>query len=124
MDFLIKNPIIVFFRDRISGGWYFIYIILCIFAILAIMGIVGDRKRKAIEEKLKEKKRWAIESGEEARRAAMESKQVLDVMEENQPNPDDSIDEISDLTKKEEAPSVLVIDADGNSNVKDEKTSS
>ena len=124
MDFFIKNPIVVFFRDVISGWWYVLYIFACIFMIFVFFGVVGDRKRRAIEEKLKEKKKWAIESGEEARRAAMESKQVLDVMEDAQVSADDAVvDESNDLTKKDEAPSILVIDADGSSNSSDEKTS-
>lgn len=123
MNFLIKNPIIVFFRDAISGWWYFLYIILCIFAIFAIYGKVADRKRRAIEEKLKEKKRWSIESGEEARIASLESKQVLDIMEDAKPDEPPTIEEEKDLTKKDEVPSVLVIGADGSSNADDVKAS-
>ncbi len=68
-----------FFRDFLDGFKYFLYIILCIFAFFYVFGIVGDRKRKMIESKLKEKKKYDIESGREAMIAAMETKQVLDV---------------------------------------------
>jgi len=122
VTFLIKNPIVIFFRDVISGGWYFLYILLCGFIMLAIFGVIGDRKRRAIEEKLKEKKKWSIESGEEARIAALESKQVLDIMEDVKPAAP-SVTEENDLKKEEEVPSVLVIGADGSSNIDENKTS-
>lgn len=117
MDVLVKNPIIIFFRDTISGGWYALYIVICLILALSIIGYMGDRKRRAIEEMLREKKKWAIESGEEARRAAMESKQILDVMEDDVPaTPESSSEEvvgdINSLTKEEEVPSVLVIGGD------------
>ena len=112
MDFLIT-----LFRDKISGFWYILYILLCLLFMFALLGVVGDRKRHLIEVGLKEKKRKDIESGKEAKIAAMESKQVLDVMKEEKkgdvvPNANDT----SELAKKEETPSVLVIGADGSSN--------
>lgn len=78
MEFLI-----VFFRDTLSGFVYFLYLALCTFAFFYVLGIVADRKRLAINEKLKEKKKYDIESGKEAMIAAMETKQVLDVDDEN-----------------------------------------
>lgn len=109
MEFFIS-----FFRDTIDGFWYFLYILLCIFFIFVLWGVVGDRKRYAIAEKLKDKRADDIASGKVARLAALESKQVLDVMENNTDNEEANVNE--DLTKKEEAPSVLVIGADGSSN--------
>lgn len=91
--------IIEFFRDTLSGPIYFLYLIVCIVLFFALLGIVGDRKRAAIEEKLKEKKKYDIESGREAEIAALESKQNLDVMTEEEP-------------KKEEVPSVIVLDSE------------
>lgn len=112
MDFII-----VLFRDKISGFWYFLYILACIFFMFVLLGIVGDRKRKVIADRLKEKKKRDIESGKEAQIAAMESKQVLDVMKD--PAQDGTAQNSTDtgeLAKKEEAPTVLVIGADGSSN--------
>lgn len=112
--------VISFFRDTISGFWYFLYIVLCIFLIFVILGFVGDRKRAIISEKLKEKRRRDIESGKASAIAARESKQILDVMsEEELKNPNGEI--VNDggnaqsteaLAKKEEAPSVLVLGSD------------
>ena len=68
-----------FFRDVLDGMMYFLYLIGCIIAFFYVLGIIGDRKRKMIESKLKEKKKYDIESGREAMIAAMETKQVLDV---------------------------------------------
>lgn len=139
-----------FFRDFIDGGLYVLYIFLCIVGMFALLGVVGDRKRALIEAGLKEKKARDIASGKEAAIAAMESKQVLDVMKDDNANepvqnqnsnllnsqstnqtqevPTTVVQEVNggvggassteDLaTKKEEAPQVLVIGADGSSNV-------
>ena len=110
------NFVISFFRDTISGFWYFIYIILCIFFIFVLLGIVGDRKRAVIAKKLKEKKAQDIASGKEARIAAMESKQILDVMSDDSA----SVNGTSNLnnsnvesSKEDKAPAVLVIDETG-----------
>lgn len=116
MDFIIS-----FFRDTIDGFWYVLYILVCLFFIFVLLGIVGDRKRAVITEKLKEKKARDIASGKEAMIAARESKQILDVMsdvpeETNRTSQTNSVPS-EDLTKKEEAPSVLVIGADGTSNI-------
>ena len=43
--------ILVFFRDTLSGIWYFLYLALCIFIIFYLLGVVGDRKRAAIAVK-------------------------------------------------------------------------
>ena len=114
--------IISFFRDVIDGWWYVLYIFVCLFFMLVFLGMYGDKKREAIAIRLKEKKARDIASGKEARIAALESKQVLDVMEEDldkengQENSQPvSTNDSAELTKKEEAPSVLVIGADGNS---------
>ena len=114
--------VISFFRDTISGFWYFLYIVLCIFLIFVILGVVGDRKRAIISEKLKEKRRRDIESGRASEIAARESKQILDVMSDEELkgsngealNNAQSSNDTDSLVKKEEAPSVLVIGADSN----------
>jgi len=97
--------VVTFFRDILSGPLYFLYVLICVFLQFALYGIVADRKRKLIQQGLQEKKARDIESGKEAEKAAMADKQILDVMEDEE--------EEEDLTKKEEAPSVLVIGADG-----------
>lgn len=94
--------IVEFFRDILSGPVYYIYLIVCILAIFALLGVVGDRKRAAIEEKLKEKKKYDIESGKEAEIAALESKQVLDVLTEEPPK--------QEVT--EEVPAVIVLESE------------
>ena len=99
---------VVLFRDIIDGWVYVIYVIVLLFAELSIWGIVADRKREVIKAGLLAKKQRDIESGKEAEKAALADKQVLDVME----------DEEEDLTKKEEAPQVLVIGEDGSDNSK------
>ena len=114
--------VISFFRDTISGFWYFLYIVLCIFLIFVILGVVGDRKRAIISEKLKEKRRRDIESGRASEIAARESKQILDVMSDEDlkgsngeaVNNAQSSNDTDSQVKKEEAPSVLVIGADSN----------
>ena len=75
--------IIVFFRDVLSGLWYYLYLLIGIIAIFYLLGIIADRRREAIAKKLKEKKTYDIESGREAEIAARESKQVLDVDDNN-----------------------------------------
>lgn len=72
---------IEFFRDTLSGIVYVLYLIFCIIAFFYTLGVLGDRKRKMIEVKLKEKKTYDIASGKEAAIAAMETKQVLDIDE-------------------------------------------
>lgn len=116
------NFIISFFRDTIDGGWYLVYILVCIFFIFVLLGIVGDRKRAVIEAKLKEKKAQDIASGKEAKIAARESKQILDVMDDNATNSlvsgDNSAvsNSTESLAKNNGSSSVLVIGADGSSN--------
>lgn len=100
---------VVLFRDIIDGWVYVIYVIVLLFAELSIWGIVADRKREVIKAGLLAKKQRDIESGKEAEKAALADKQVLDVMED---------EEEEDLTKKEEAPQVLVIGEDGSDNSK------
>ena len=120
------NFVISFFRDTISGFWYFLYIILCIFFIFVLLGIVGDRKRVVIAKKLKEKKAQDIASGKEARIAAMESKQILDVMSDDSA----SVNGTSNLnnsnvesSKEDKAPAVLVIDETGKNTSSENNTS-
>ena len=74
--------LISIFRDVLDGIWYWLYLIVCIIMFFYILGIVADEKRARINKKLKEKKSYDIESGREAAIAAMESKQVLAVDEE------------------------------------------
>lgn len=95
----------VFFRDILSGVWYFLYLALCILLFFYVLGIVADRKRLEISKKLKEKKTYDIESGKEAQIAAMESKQILSagVSEENQE------------VKKQEEPMVISTESMDNS---------
>jgi hypothetical protein len=109
-----------FFRDFLSGFMYYIYVALCIFAFFYVLGIVADRKRQMIEKKLREKKQYDIESGKEAAIAAMESKQVLDVDDDVQANPNVQIQggqdagismQLQDVNQKEEVPSVMVLDS-------------
>ena len=71
--------LVEFFRDFLDGIFYFLYLIICIFAFFYVLGIVADRKREMIEEKLREKKQYDITSGKEAAIAALETKQVLSV---------------------------------------------
>lgn len=118
MEFFIS-----FFRDVIDGWMYFVYIFVCIFFVFVAIGMYGDKKREAIQQRLKEKKARDIASGKEARIAALESKQVLDVMEGDADQPVTSVpvennnaNDTAELSKKEEAPSVLVIGDNGSSN--------
>ncbi len=94
--------IVAFFRDVLDGFVYWIYVLVCIFLQFSLYGIIADRKRRLIQDELLKKKERDIESGKEAAKAAMEDKQILDVMEDVEEEP-----------KKEEAPSVLVIGEDG-----------
>ena len=94
--------IVAFFRDVLDGFIYWIYVLVCIFLQFSLYGIIADRKRRLIQDELLKKKERDIESGKEAAKAAMEDKQILDVMEDVEEEP-----------KKEEAPSVLVIGEDG-----------
>ena len=98
---------ITIFRDFLSGWVYFLYVLVCIFLQFSLFGIVADRKRKVIEEGLQAKRKRDIESGVEAEKAALEDKQILDVFEDDNGNKEEGTED-----KKEEAPSVLVIDDD------------
>ena len=109
------------FRDVLDGIWYWLYLFLCMFAFFYFLGIVADNKREKINKKLKEKKTYDIESGREAEIAAMETKQVLAVENDGgiggmaDAASADSGSEIADLAapKKEEVPSVMVLNSDG-----------
>ena len=103
--------IVHFFTEVLQGFWYFLYIVVCVFLQFSLFGIIADRKRKLIEKGLQEKKERDIRSGKEAEKAAMADKQILDVMDEEET-------EEEDLTKKEEAPQVLVIGGDGSDSSK------
>lgn len=115
---------IVFFRDVLDGPLYFLYFFVCLFGIFYVFGISADRKRKAIEDKLKEKKKYDIISGREAAIAAMESKQVLDVEDDPPATGTDnqnatmnsalnSMSNMPDATKaqEEKAPNVMVLNS-------------
>lgn len=115
--------ILEFFRDTLSGFVYFIYLAVCIFALFYLMGLVADRKRKAINEKLKQKKKYDIESGREAAIAAMETKQILDVQEEDKNNANSQnlvigspTDDANLATQKEKIPDVMVFDSTDTTN--------
>ena len=97
--------IVAFFRDVIDGPIYVIYVVICVILQFSLFGIIGDRKRKLIQQKLLEKKQRDIESGLEAEKAAMADKQILDVMDDDE----------EEEKKEEEVPSVLVIGEDGSS---------
>ncbi len=119
--------ILEFFRDTLSGFVYVIYLIVCIFALFYLMGLVADRKRKAINKKLKDKKTYDIESGREAAIAALETKQILDVDDNNlNKRYEETINasmgqyatkpDIHDPNaQKEEVPSVMVLSSDSSS---------
>ncbi len=114
-----------FFRDFFSGIIYWLYVLVGIFAFFYVLGIVADRKRLAIANKLKEKKTYDIESGREAAIAAMESKQILDVEDETLPAANETPVENQSLgavqnqfndplvgeAKKEEVPQVMVLNS-------------
>lgn len=122
-----------FFRDFLDGLIYYLYVIVCIVAFFYVFGIIGDRKRKMIEDKLKEKKKYDIESGREAMIAAMETKQVLEVDDTqdkfvNDPNAIvnqnatlnsalNSMSNMPDATEaqKDDTPNVMVLNSNGTS---------
>lgn len=106
--------IITFFSDTISGFWYFVYIIVCIFFIFVLLGIVGDRKRAVIEENLKKKKAMDIASGKEAKIAAMETKQILNVMTDSTNNLQNNT--LADSKQENDNNSVLVVNEENDSN--------
>lgn len=132
--------LLVFFRDILSGWVYWLYLAFCIFLIFFILGFVADGKRMRINSKLKEKKKYDIESGREAAIAAMESKQVLDVDSGENPlanqNPNATLNaainsavqnnnsDIASLSKtNEEVPSVMVLNSDPVANTQQPNTS-
>ena len=127
--------ILDFFRDFFSGIMYWLYVLVCIFAFFYVLGIVADRKRVAIANKLKEKKTYDIESGREAAIAAMETKQILDVDEtlpaaqtapvENQnlgANQSQFNNPLVGEAKKEEVPQVMVLNSTEQSTPQKEET--
>lgn len=130
--------VLVFFRDVLSGWLYWLYLAFCIFLFFFILGFVADRKRMTINQKLKEKKKYDIESGREAAIAAMESKQVLDVDSEESPlanqNPNATLNaainssvqnnsDIASLAKQnEEVPSVMVLNSNATLNTQQTNT--
>ena len=115
---------IEFFRDTLSGIVYVLYLIFCIIAFFYTLGIVGDRKRKMIEVKLKEKKAYDIASGKEAAIAAMETKQVLDIDEADSQLASPEVNAAIGITvnngqngqqPQEEVPQVMVFDSNASS---------
>ncbi len=106
--------IIAFFRDM-HGIWYVLWVTMCVFLQFVLLGIVGDRKRQIINADLLAKRKIDIESGKVAEEAAKATKQVLDVMTEEELRGEEPTEPTTekDLTKKEEAPQTLVIGADG-----------
>ena len=112
--------ILEFFRDVFDGFWYFVYLFACILAFFYVLGILADNKRAIINKKLKEKKTYDIESGREAAIAAMETKQVLSVGDEDIENGGGSLNDlaqgnaqVNELKKeeKEEVPAVMVLNS-------------
>lgn len=129
---------IEFFRDSVTGFWYFLYMLACIFFMFVLLGVVADRKRERIAVRLKAKRQEDIASGKVARLAAMETKENLDIMSTMGPETNDKTPAVSvipstvpvqnvnqqiesptSLTnsneQKEDVPSVLVIGATGES---------
>ena len=105
--------IIAFFRD-LSGIWYILWVLMCIFFQFVLLGIVGDRKREVIHADLMAKRKMDIESGKVAEEAAKATKQILDVMTDEELKGEEPTTEAEkDLTKKEEVPQTLVIGGDG-----------
>ena len=121
---------IEFFRDSVTGFWYFLYMLACIFFMFVLLGVVADRKRERIAVRLKAKRQEDI--------AAMETKENLDIMSTMGPETNDTTPAVSvipstvpvqnvnqqiesptSLTnsneQKEDVPSVLVIGATGES---------
>ena len=115
---------IEFFRDTLSGIVYVLYLIFCIIAFFYTLGVLGDRKRKMIEVKLKEKKAYDIASGKEAAIAAMETKQVLDIDEADSQLASPEVNAAIGITvnngqngqqPQEEVPQVMVFDSNASS---------
>lgn len=113
--------VIQLFRDVLDGVWYWLYLLVCIFAFFYVLGIIGDNKRAKINKKLKEKKTYDIESGKEAAIAAMETKQILTVGDDaemsgmtlgDMANNNTKVDEMK-KEEKEEVPSVMILNSDG-----------
>ena len=105
--------IIAFFRD-LSGIWYILWVVACVFLQLVLLGIIGDKKREVIHADLMAKRKLDIESGKVAEEAARATKQVLDVMSDEELKGEEPTTEAEkDLTKNEEVPQTLVIGADG-----------
>ena len=102
--------IVEFFRDTLSGIWYFLYLLVCLIAFFYVLGIVADNKRERINKKLKEKKTFDIESGKEAQIAAMETKQVLAVDDGELTTTNNNVKE--EEQKKEEVPAVVVLNSE------------
>lgn len=109
--------VIQFFRDVLDGIWYWLYLIACIIVFFYFLGIVADNKKEKINKKLKEKKTYDIESGKEAAIAAMETKQILSVEDDN---PSGNLNDLAngnstvDAAKKEgqeEVPAVLELNS-------------
>ena len=109
--------VIQFFRDVLDGIWYILYLMLCILVFFYVLGIVADNKRAKINKKLKEKKTYDIESGKEAAIAAMETKQILSVDDDQSGKLNDMANGNSnadDIKKEgqEEVPAVLELSSD------------
>lgn len=125
---------IEFFRDSVSGFWYILYVLACIFFMFVLLGVVADRKRERIAVRLKAKRQEDIASGKVARLAAMETKENLDIMSTMVPETNDtapivnvipstapvqnvnqqltnSAPQMNSNEQKEDTPSVLVIGA-------------
>ena len=56
VTFLIKNPIVIFFRDVISGGWYFLYILF----FDKITSLIHEEKHISANEKHFFKERMTV----------------------------------------------------------------
>ena len=80
MDLLIS-----FFRDTLSGWLYFVNFIINAFLILVFVGIMGDKRKAEIQRALRAKREYELVTGISAKKAAMEGKQIISVLEESSP---------------------------------------
>ncbi len=73
------NVVVDFFRDTLSGWPYFFNLIICLILILAMMGILGDKKKNETMKQLREQRKKELEEGIADKKAAMEGKQIISV---------------------------------------------
>jgi len=74
--------IVSFFRDTLSGWVYFLNLVLNLFIIMVCVGIMGDKKKAEIQKAIRERREYELVTGISAKKAAMEGKQVISVLED------------------------------------------